>query len=100
MTLKADILTDLDTFLNTDEFAVQVTYNSTTINGIFDIFFVEDPQGETGVETKRAQVTVKSSDVVGIAHDDTMIINSVTYNVIGVQPPDDTGLTDILLSED
>ncbi len=99
MTLKADILTDLDTFLDSDEYAVQITYNSGTIKGIFDNAFVEDQQDDIDVETLQPQVTVKTSDVTGLTQGDTMTINSVVYNVIGIQP-DGTGLTNVLLSQD
>lgn len=99
MSLKDDILTDLDTFLDTDEFGVEVAYGSGIIKGIFDNVFIADQQGEVDVETLQPQVTVKTSDVSGIAQGDTMTIDSVDYNVIGIQP-DGTGLTNILLSKD
>ncbi|GJQ59783.1 MAG: hypothetical protein D8M57_13215 [Candidatus Scalindua sp. AMX11] len=99
MALKDDILTDLDTFLDSDEFAVDITYNSGTIQGIFDNAFLEDQQDDVDIETLQPQVTVKTSDVSGLAHGDTMTIDSVVYNVIGIQP-DGTGLTNVLLSQD
>ena len=99
MSLKDDLLTDLTTFLNPDEFAVEITYNSTMILGIYDNAFVEDQQNDINVETLQPQVIVKSSDVSSLSHGDTMTINSITYKVIGIQP-DGTGLTIILLSRD
>lgn len=97
MALKDDILTDLTTFLNSDEFAIDIIYNSTTIQGIFDNAFVEDQQNDISVETLQPQVIVKTSDVSGVSHGQSMTINGVTYYVIGIQS-DGTGLTTILLS--
>lgn len=97
MTFSDDILTDLDTFLDSGEFGVDITYNSGTIKGIYDNAFVQDQQDDIGVETLNPQVIVKSSDVSGIAHGNTMTIGGSTYNVIGIQQ-DGTGLTIILLS--
>jgi hypothetical protein len=99
MTFKNDLINDLDTFLNSDEFADDITYNSVTIQGIFDDEFSSAVQGEMGIESTVPQVLVKTSDVVGIAHADLMTINSTVYKVIGIQP-DGTGMTMLLLSED
>lgn len=99
MTLKSDITSDLDTFLDTDEFAVSITYNSTTIKGIFDDEYkgVNALTGE--IEATAPQAIVKTSDVSGIAHGNTLTINSTTYYVIGIQQ-DGTGLTILILSKD
>ncbi len=99
MTFKNDLTNDLDIFLNSDEFAVDVTYNSATIQGIFDDEFTSAVEGEMGIESSVPQVLVKTSDVPNVAHNETMTINSVVYNVIGIQP-DGTGMTLILLSQD
>lgn len=99
MTFKNDLLNDLDIFLNSDEFAVDVTYLVSTIQGIFDDEFSSAVQGEMGIESTVPQVLVKTSDVQNIAHNEELTINSVVYKVIGIQP-DGTGVTLILLSED
>ncbi len=99
MTFKTDLTTDLDVFINADEFAVDVTYNAATIQGVFDDEFSSAVEGEMGVESTVPQVTVKTSDVSSATHGETMTINSVNYNIIGIQP-DGTGMTLILLSED
>ena len=99
MTLKDDITTDLDTFLNSDEFGVNITYDAGTIKGVFDNEFIESNQDEISVEDFQPQVIVKSSDIPGLSHGDTMTIESVDYNVIGIQP-DGTGLTLVILSKD
>ncbi len=99
MTFKTNLTGDLDTFLDNEEFAVDITYNSGTIQGIFDNEFIASVEGEVGIESTIPQVLVKSSDVASASHDDTMTIDSVVYNIIGIQP-DGTGLTLILLSQD
>ena len=98
-TFKQDLTNDLDIFLNSDEFAVDVTYQATTIQGIFDDEFSSAVQGEMGIESTVPQVLVKTSDVPNVAHNEAMTINSVVYKIIGIQP-DGTGMTLILLSED
>jgi hypothetical protein len=99
MTFKDDLTTDLDIFLNSNEFAVDVTYQSATIKGVFDAPFESAVEGEMGIESTLPQVLVKTSDVASAVHGQTMTINSVVYQIIGIQP-DGTGMTLILLSED
>ncbi len=99
MTFKNDLTNDLDIFLNENEHAVDVTYQAATIQGIFDAEFSSVAEGETGIESTAPQVLVKTSDVSSAVHGQTMTINSVVYNIIGIQP-DGTGLTLIVLSQD
>ncbi len=99
MALKDDILSDLDVFFDADEFAVPVTYNSLTFNGIYDNTFAEDDQGEIQVDTLNPQIMVKSSDVTSLAKGDTMTVNSIAYKVRSIQP-DGTGVTTIFLTRD
>ncbi len=98
-TFKQDLTTDLDIFLNSAEFAVDITYNAATIQGIFDAEFSSAVEGEMGIESTDTQAFVKTSDVSSATHGETMTINSIVYNIIGIQP-DGTGMTLILLSED
>ena len=53
------------------------------------------------METSRPAISVKTTDVPGIEHDDTFTraLDSVVYKVIGIQP-DETGMTLIVLSQD
>lgn len=103
MTFKDDLITDLDDFLNTDEFAELFTFSRSGLNIkiIFDNPF-ETVDIDTGaVETSQPQGSAKDSDVTGIIQGDTLtrVSDSVVYNVIKPQP-DGTGLTLILLSQD
>jgi hypothetical protein len=99
MTFKDDLITDLDLFFNNSEFAVDVTYNAATIQGIFNDAFDAAVESEVGIESSVPQVKVRSSDVVAAVHNETMTINSVVYNIIGLNP-DGTGITVVLLSQD
>jgi len=100
MTLKTELLTDLDELFDKDEFAVEVTLTGgIKIDGIFDDEFrgVNIQDGE--VRTTAPQVLCKSSDVSGVALGSTVTISSVAYKVIERQP-DGTGLTTLILSRD
>jgi len=100
MSLSQDLTTDLDTFLDTTDFAVAATLNGTTaINVIFDAAY-EAVNLQTGEVEGAAPVAIcKSSDVSGVSHGDTLDVNGTTYYVRGIQP-DGTGLTTLILSED
>jgi hypothetical protein len=89
---------DLDAFFNTDEFADSATYNGATINGIFTDAFQLSTVG--GMETSSPQFETKTSSVSSAAHRDTLVINSVTYYVIGIQPSEDGLTTVLILSKD
>ncbi len=99
MTFKDDLNDDLDIFLDDDEFAVDVILNAVTIQGIFDNEFLAAVEGDIGIESTLPQGQFKTSDVSSAIHGDVMTINSVDYNIIGIQP-DGTGITLIFLSQD
>lgn len=99
MTLKADLTNDLSEFLDSNEFAVNITFGSNTIIGIFDDAFEAVEQDENSVENTQPQVIVRDTDITGLVHGDIFTINSIRYNVIGIQP-DGTGLTIVVLSQD
>lgn len=72
-------------------------YNaSTTISGIFDNEYIGVPSGDIDVESASPAFTCQTSDVPSADHGDTLVVNSVTYTVRGVQP-DGTGITVLLL---
>ncbi len=102
-TLKEDIVDDLDTFLDEDEFAEEFVFSRTglTINCIFDNAFELAAEGDEGVATTQPMVVAKDSDITGIIQGDTLtrVSDSVVYNVTGIHP-DGTGMTTVLLSQD
>ncbi len=124
MTFKDDLLTDLDTFVDSDDFATEFVYTSlkkildeddlgilsetggsilaeqgvaTTITGVFDNAFEVVLKG---IATTAPMVLVKDSDVVGIAKKDTFTNTdtSVVYYVVDMHP-DGTGMTYVILSQ-
>jgi hypothetical protein len=103
MTLLDQIETDLDTFINDDDFAVDAIYtpvegDSKIIKVIFDNAY-KQMNLQTGVESGGTSAQLKSSDVEDIAKDDTLEINDIAYNIIGIEP-DGTGMIVVRLSED
>jgi hypothetical protein len=104
MTLANDILTDLDSFINTDEFAKSVTYAPTigtpkTVNVIFDNAFYEAHLLGAPVDSMNPSCEGKESDFIGISGNDVITIEMVTYYVVGYEP-DGTGIIKIVLSKD
>ncbi len=97
-----ELVGDLDTFLDTDEFAVEATYKTRKIKIIFDAGFDPVTIGQLEVEGVGPTVTVKSSDVDGVAHNDELVIPvtgvNTKYKVVGIQP-DGTGMTTLILME-
>ena len=73
-------------------------YNgSTTISGIFDNEYIGvSAGGDIDVESASPAFTCQTSDVPSADHGDTLVVNSVTYTVRGVQP-DGTGMTVLVL---
>jgi len=70
-----------------------------TVKGIFD------NKGQTvaifdgHIEATGPQVTVKSSDITGVKHSDTVTIRNKTWYIRGIED-DGTGITVLTISED
>tara|TARA_A100000172_G_scaffold75206_1_gene57850 strand:+ start:121 stop:417 length:297 start_codon:yes stop_codon:yes gene_type:complete len=70
-----------DMFLTT-EFAVDVTYDSSTIKGIFDNETVPvDAGGIVPVHEEQPRLTLRTTDVSSISFGQAMVVNSVNYKV-------------------
>lgn len=103
MTLSADLITDLDVFMDADEFAVAIVYTpqgaaARTIYGIFDARheYFSPLDGElAGLEQV---LWCKTSDVSAVRANESMVIAGTTYRVIGAEP-DGTGLTMVRLTK-
>lgn len=91
---------DPSEFLDTTHgFAVAATYNgTTTVNGIFDNDYFEIGAGTPGMEGNQPSFLCRAADVPSAAQNDTLLINSVTYTVVAVQP-DGTGFVRLVLRE-
>ena len=89
---------DRAAFFDVDDFGVAGNYNSgTTVNGIFDNeYYGAAEGGEVSLESSNPAFLCRSADVPSAAHSDTLVGNSASYVVIGVQP-DGTGMTALIL---
>ena len=84
--------TDRAEFFNLDDFAVVATYQGNSINGIFGDQFVEI----NGVESSRPTFLTTATAVPDDPHDNTIVIDSVNYTIVGHQP-DGTGFITLIL---
>ena len=71
---------DLATILNLDEFAVAVTYDGGTINGIFDNETIPvDAGGYAQIHQEQPRLTCRTIDVPNIGEGEIMVISGQTY---------------------
>lgn len=84
MTTLADTITsDLDAvFLNTDEFAQEITYKGATIKAIVHYGPRRNKNADRAISCDAWLEGVKVSDVPEPAYRDTVIIGSETYKVM------------------
>ena len=88
---------DLSDFFLTDDFGIAATYtpdggSASTINVLFDNPFNSVPlDGERDVESNTPTALAVSSDVSSVAHGDAIVINSITYHIVGVQKDSGSG---------
>lgn len=100
MSFKNTLRTNLATFLNLNEFAVNATFRGRAIPVIFDdatqIFSVSDGK----VEMTKPTAMARSADVIGAIHNDIIRINAINYKIIGIQGNTIGDITTLLLSKD
>jgi hypothetical protein len=81
----------LDVFLA--EFSVAVTLpGDVVVRGLFDNGFVN----ALGVATGERTLTMKSSDIEGLAHAQAVVVDGVSYKVAQIEP-DGTGISVVRL---
>lgn len=74
--------TDLTIMLSPDEHGVNISYDGSTIRGIFDNETVPiDAGGIVPVHEEQPRLTVRTTDVSSIAFGQAMVVNSVNYKV-------------------
>lgn len=102
MSFKDQLNQDLGVFFNNDEF----TESATLANGIsISVYFDEkdDVVFDTGLDSDVSasvvSVTCKADDVSDLNHGDSLILNTMTYYIIDMDPPQ-SGVRKIYLSED
>lgn len=85
---------DLSEFFDTTHgFGVTATYNGATpINGIFDAAYFEPEAGFGGIQLSQPVFLCRTADVPSATHGQTLVVNSVNYQIVGVEP-DGTGMT-------
>ena len=83
---------DRGEFLNTDDFALVATYQGASIDGIFWDQFVEI----NGIESSRPTFLTAATNIPDDPHDNTIVIDSINYLIVGHQP-DGTGLVTLIL---
>jgi len=94
---------DLAGFFDTDAHGVSATItiggSSSTINVILNKeYFAIDPGLGIDVEGTQPVVTGRTSDMSGVDNEDTITIDSITYNIVSTQP-DGTGVTALVLEQ-
>lgn len=93
------LTSDLAALFNSADFASSATYGSATISVLFDDEYA-GYNTETGVvETSGPRAFCRTSDLSAVSHSSTLVVNSITYRVIGIKP-DGTGVTELTLSRD
>jgi hypothetical protein len=102
VSFKDQLNQDLGVFFNNDEF----TESATLANGIsISVYFDEkdDVVFDTGLDSDVSasvvSVTCKADDVSDLNHGDSLILNTMTYYIIDMDPPQ-SGVRKIYLSED
>ena len=94
--MSVETAADRSALLN--DYGTTVTKADTsTFTGIFDNDFLAVDLDESEVESTEPTLLVRTADVSGLAHGDTLTISAVSYTVRGIQP-DGTGMTQIMLS--
>jgi len=95
VTLKADMITDLDEFFNTDEFADAAIYTPAYVAPAvaapvtINVLFNKEYDAMSNVGGFRYWCIAKTTDVLSAKPNETMVINSVTYKI--KSPPHHTG---------
>jgi hypothetical protein len=99
--MALETASDLAGFFDTDAHGTQATItingSSSTINVIFNKeYFAIDPGLGVDVESTQPVVTGQSSDMTNVDNEDSITIDSVSYNIVSVQP-DGSGVTSLVL---
>lgn len=96
MTFKTDIIDDLDTFFDEDEFAVVATLAG---GGTIRVIPIPTYMETLGVENMEMEIEAKYSDVSALVQNSTLVIGGVTHYVMQTPVNDGTGAIRIPLSK-
>ena len=93
------IETDAERLVFFADFGQTITKaDTTTFTAIFDDEFAEAGGLMNQIETSSPQLTCRTSDVSGLAHNAVLTFGGSTYHVIGIEP-EGTGITILKLEK-
>ena len=94
---SADLAGYFDTNANGSAATITIDGSGSSIDVIFNKEFFEIPGNEVGVQSSQPMFYCRSSDVTNVEQGDTIQVDSITYNIVSVEP-DNTGVT-VLIGE-
>ncbi|QDP48581.1 MAG: putative head-tail joining protein [Prokaryotic dsDNA virus sp.] len=95
----SDLAGYFDTSAHGTSATITINGSSSSINVILNKeYFAIDPGMGIDVDGTQPVVTGRSSDMSGVDNADTILIDSITYNIVDVQP-DGVGCTALVLEE-
>jgi len=96
MSLAEDLLTDLDTFFDTAEFAVVATLAG---GGTIRVIPIPRFMETLGIENMELEIEAKYSDISALVQNSTLVIGGITHYVMQTPVNDGTGAVRIPLSK-
>jgi len=92
-----------DRLIMLSDFGVDCTYtpsggSPSTIKTIFLNEYYSVDAGTVGMEMSQPIAVIRTADAPNLAHNDTFVVNSVTYKSVNVRP-DGTGMTEVALEQ-
>jgi hypothetical protein len=83
---------DLSVFFDTDDFAVSVNLDGSSVDGILSL----EPIESNFVQTTKPVFVYEKADKPSVTIDSTLIYDSIAYKVKGLEP-DGTGMQMLIL---
>jgi hypothetical protein len=87
---------NLDSFLNTDDFAVDATLDGVPVTGVFYDSYFEAFDNEPGVSTSLPRFWLKAEDAIDPVGKE-LIVEAISYTVVETQP-DGNGFSLLVLN--
>jgi hypothetical protein len=92
-----------DRLVMLNDFGVNCTYTpdggaSIVIKTILLNDYYAVDSGSVAVEMNQPIAVIRTADAAAISHNDTMVIESITYRVVNIRP-DGTGISEIQLEQ-
>ena len=95
--------TQEDRLIMLSDFGVDATYtpdggSPSTIKTIFLNEYYSVDAGSVGMEMTQPIAVIRTADAPSLAHNDTFVIETITYKAVNVRP-DGTGMTEVALEQ-